>query len=699
MLAPTKGSIDEFLNGRNQFSIPVYQRAYSWEKKQCMRLWKDILEMYKSDGKKHFLGTIVNVAENFAPTGIHKYTIIDGQQRITTLVILLIALRDFIENNELLESHIKPEAITDMYLKNLHADSDEQYKLILSQRDKQNLIELIEGHKDRIDEESRIIHNYNYFYNKISNGDMSADEVFRSIGKLEIVNITLERERDNPQQIFESLNSTGIDLGQSDLIRNYVLMGLEPRTQNNVYSTYWHPMENMFKYENQSALMDNFFRDYITSIEGKIPTKSKVYEDFKKIHSDLLEDNVLEVGRMLYESAKLYTNMHYSIDEDNDINLLFTNIKVLRMNVAYPFLLRVYEDYKNKVIHKEEFLEILKLSESYVFRRAICEIPTNSLNKTFATLYSEIDKENYLGSFKYRLLNLDSYKVFPNDETFYDNFILKDMYNTRNRVYLLTKLENHDNKSPIQIENFTIEHIMPQNKEMNKSWKIDIGEDYKEVQKKYLHTIGNLTLTAYNPEMGDRSFLDKLNIEGGFKESALRLNRYVVKQNTWNEGKIKERADKLYELALKIWEYPNLSQDKLLDFQNIIETEKETNYSIDNYRFSTFSKNLYDKLNRNIIDTCPDTTIEYTKRYVAFKYETNFCDIVPQSKQLKIYLNMKFENLDDPKEVARDVTSIGTWGNGDVEITLRSESNIPYILDLIYQAYEKQLIVDQSFIN
>src|SRR5699024_2009005 len=139
--------------------------------------------------------------------------------------------------------------------------------------------------------------------------------------------------------------------------------------------------------------------------------------------------------------------------------------------------------------------------------------------------------------------------------------------------------------------------------------------------------------------------------------------------------------------------------DELLDSQNIIETEKETNYSIDNYRFSTFSKNLYDKLNRNIIDTCPDTTIEYTKRYVAFKYETNFCDIVPQSKQLKIYLNMKFENLDDPKEVARDVTSIGTWGNGDVEITLRSESNIPYILDLIYQAYEKQLIVDQSFIN
>src|SRR5699024_5373397 len=220
---------------------------------------------------------------------------------------------------------------------------------------------------------------------KISNGDMSADDVFRSIGKLEIVNITLERERDNPQQIFESLNSTGIDLGQSDLIRNYVLMGLKPETQNNVYSTYWHPMENMFRYENQSALMDNFFRDYITSIEGNIPTKSRVYEGFKKIYSDLSEENVFEVGRMLYDSAKLYTNMHYSRDKDHDINLLFTNIKDLRMNVAYPFLLRVYEDYKNKVIHKEEFLEILKLSESYVFRRAICEIPTNSLNKTFAT--------------------------------------------------------------------------------------------------------------------------------------------------------------------------------------------------------------------------------------------------------------------------------------------------------------------------
>lgn len=292
MLPPTKGSIDEILNGQNQFIIPVYQRAYSWERKQCKQLWNDIVEMQKNSSYNHFIGSIVNVAERFAPTGVKKYTIIDGQQRITTLVLLLIALRDYLENNDEIESYIKPQVITDIYLKNMHRDDEEQYKLILSQGDKQNLINLIEGYIDRVDENSRLLHNYQYFYNSIAKNVLSPDKIYESIGKLEIVNITLERERDNPQQIFESLNSTGMDLSQSDLIRNYVLMGLDPVIQNKIYIQYWNPIENMFNYENQSTLMDDFFRDYITSIEGQIPTKSLVYENFKRIYNDLSDDTV-----------------------------------------------------------------------------------------------------------------------------------------------------------------------------------------------------------------------------------------------------------------------------------------------------------------------------------------------------------------------------------------------------------------------
>ncbi|MEY8303917.1 GmrSD restriction endonuclease domain-containing protein [Anaerosalibacter bizertensis] len=691
MLPPTKGSIDEILNGQNQFIIPVYQRAYSWERKQCKQLWNDIVEMQKNSSYNHFIGSIVNVAERFAPTGIKKYTIIDGQQRITTLVLLLIALRDYLEEHEDVEFNIRPQIITDIYLKNVHGYDEEQYKLILSQGDKQNLINLIEGYIDRVDENSRLLHNYQYFYNNIAKNILSPDKIYESIGKLEIVNITLERERDNPQQIFESLNSTGMDLSQSDLIRNYVLMGLDPDTQKKIYIQYWSPMESMFHYENQSTLMDDFFRDYITSIEGQIPTKSLVYESFKKLYSDLSNDTVESICTDIYKSAKLYTNMHYAKGESSELNSLFKDIKSLKMNVAYPFLLNVYSDYKEKVISKEEFIEILEYSESYVFRRAVCNIPTNSLNKTFATLYGQLDKDNYLNSFKYILTNLDTYKVFPTDTMFYENFVSKDMYNTRTRMYLLSKLENFDNKAPIQVENFTIEHIMPQSKKLNEYWKNVLGEDWRIVQKDYLHTIGNLTLTAYNPEMSDRDFIDKLNIKGGFKESALRLNRYVVKQDTWNKDKIKERAEELYELALKIWKYPYLSNEELTYFEKDLDEEEKTIYSINSYSFSVFSKELYEKLNQNILNSFPDTRVEYTKNYIAYKYETNYCDIIPQQKGIKIYINMNFDEIDDPHKIGRDVTNIGTWGNGNMEILMDSVNQIPSILYIIGQSYDKQL--------
>lgn len=573
MLPPTKGSIDEILNGQNQFIIPVYQRAYSWEQSQCKRLWDDIVEMQKSNTNNHFIGSIVNVAERFAPTGVKKYTLIDGQQRITTLVLLLIALRDYLEENDEIESSIRPKMITDIFFKNMHGYDEEQYKLILSKGDKDNLINLVEEQVDLVDKNTRILYNYEYFYECISKQTLSPSEIYESIGKLEIVNITLERDRDNPQQIFESLNSTGMDLDQSDLIRNYVLMGLEPEIQNRIYKLYWNPMEKMFRYENQSELMDDFFRDYITSIEGKIPTKALVYEGFKNLHQNLNNVTVEGICFVIYEYAKLYTNMHYGKDEDININTLFKNIKSLRMNVAYPFLLNIYKDYKKDIITKIEFLEILELSEGYVFRRSICEIPTNSLNKTFATLYSQIDKNNYLNSFKFLLLSLEFYKEYPNDKMFYESFISKDMYNTRNRVYLLSKLENFQNKSPIQIENFTIEHIMPQNKRLSEGWKQSLGEDWKTIQKEYLHTIGNLTLTAYNSEMSDRDFIEKLDIEGGFKESALRLNRYVVKQDIWNKDKIIERAKELYDIAITIWKYPSLSQDELSYFENKLDDD------------------------------------------------------------------------------------------------------------------------------
>ena len=291
------------------------------------------------------------------------------------------------------------------------------------------------------------------------------------------------------------------------------------------------------------------------------------------------------------------------------------------------------------------------------------------------------------------MLNSESYKIYTDENMFYESFISKDMYNTRNRLYLLSKLENFENKSPIQIENFTIEHIMPQNKRMNDYWKDSLGEDWKAIQKQYLHTIGNLTLTAYNSEMGDREFNEKLNIEGGFKESSLRLNRYVVKQTTWNKDKIIERAQELYEIAEKIWGYPYLTDEEISYFEKEFDEDEKVVHSIKSYLFSEESKYLFEKVNNNILDAFPNTKVEYTKRYIAYKYETNYCDIVPQKKGLKIYINMKFDEVDDPHKLGRDVADIGSWGNGDVEIVLEKESQIAALLDIISQSYDKQLEV------
>ena len=682
-----KANIYKFLSGDKQYIIPVYQRIYSWEIEECKRLWFDIVDMQKKNKNGHFVGSIVSITENDSPSDMSKFTIIDGQQRITTLMLLLLALRDyaFIHREE---KSINWKKINNSFLKNPDEDDDSQYKLLLTETDKDILISLIE--KRPIDENlnSRLISNYNYFFSNIKNMDLSLQDIYEAIGKLQIVNINLDRTSNEPQVIFESLNSTGKELSESDLIRNFVLMGLDNKQQKDIYKNIWRPMEQLFRYEKQTLLMDRFFRDYLTMKLARIPKLDKIYEEFKMYTNNCEFSTLEDLCKDLYIYARYYTNMIFEQGTNKNLINLYKEIKYLKMEVAFPFLLKIHYDFERNLINEDELVSIIKLCISYVIRRNICDIPTNSLNKTFATLKNEINVDDYINSIKAFFILKDDYKIFPNDEKFSSALKVKDIYHMRIRNYILSSLENFNNKAPINIENYTIEHIMPQTKNLSNVWKKELGKNYETVQKKYLHTIGNLTLTAYNSEMSNKSFSEKMEMNGGFKESALRLNSYVVKQNEWNEKIIKERASILVEKALLIWKYPIIERNILVKYKN---DDKQQMYGIDSYDFNKTTKMLFDKLNMRIMNLSSEVRREFKKLYIAYKLDTNFADIVVQKNRLRISVNMKFNEVIDEYNICKDVTNLGRWGNGDVELFLEDICDVDKVMDIIRQSFNKQL--------
>ena len=683
-----KGNIYEILNGNKQFLIPVYQRFYSWDIDQCKKLWSDIVEMQKKGKAGHFVGSIVNIAEQAMPTGVQKYMIIDGQQRMTTLTLLLLALRDYALKNPS-DTTINARRINNMLLKNEYESGDERYKLLLTETDRDILISLVEEKPIAEGTRSRLIENYNFFVNKLSNKEIQPAEVYESIGKLQIVNITLDRAVDDAQAIFESLNSTGKELSESDLIRNYVLMGLEPSEQIYVYEHLWRPMEQLFVYETQGTVMDAFFRHYLTMKLSRIPKKEQVYEEFKLYHLNCEFGTIRELCQDLLDYAEYYTNIVFKRNSDTDLKKLYVDIVDLKMEVSYPFLLKIHHDCAEGLITLDELKEILKLCISYVLRRAICEIPTNSMNKTFATLKNYIKTDDYLNSVKAFFVMQDTYKEFPNNDKFESAFVSRDIYNMRARNYILSRLENFENKAPIVIENYTIEHIMPQNKNLSQEWKVDLGADWQEIQKKYLHTIGNLTLTAYNSEMSDRPFLEKMNMQGGFKESALRLNKYVVLQNEWNENNIQERGNELAKKAVDIWPYPSLSPIEIAPYQ--VEEKPVQKYSLETYDVNAFTQMLFVSLDRRIMNLSPSVKKEFKKQYVAYKLDTNFVDIVFQKKRLRISINMKFSEINDPYGICKDITDLGRWGNGDAELFMEHQDELDQIMEIVKQSFDAQM--------
>lgn len=473
---------------------------------------------------------------------------------------------------------------------------------------------------------SRIIENFNFFKSHINKENF--DTVLRGLNKLIFVDIALDRQKDNPQRIFESLNSTGLELSQADLIRNYILMGLSRTNQEKIYKSYWEVIEKNAKDEilNKSRVSD-FIRDYLTLINKEIPNKGEVYVKFKSQYPTTTIDELENVLADLKSLVKYYNKLINPKNEiDKDIRTQLEYINRLEINVAFPFLMKVYEDYSNNIIDKPTFISVLNLVQSYTWRRFILGLPTNALNKIFMGLYYHKDfkKEDYLTSIQKILLKLSRVQRFPRNAEVINALKEKDVYNIKpkNRIYLLERLENFNNIEHVVIEgnsDITIEHIFPQNPDPK--WKIELGqEEYNFIKENYLNTIGNLTLSGNNGKLGNKPFIEKrdMNIddkEQGYKFSRLWLNRNLKEKEKWNKEEIEKRANEISERFMKIWEMPEIEieQESDNDEVNIFDAEdpkhKKLEYAIffdQRLEVNQVAK-LYIEVFKQLFDLQPET--------------------------------------------------------------------------------------------
>jgi uncharacterized protein with ParB-like and HNH nuclease domain/predicted transport protein len=694
----TEAKLLTFLKKSPQFVIPIYQRTYSWTERECRQLWDDVVRAGSNSAVTgHFVGSIVYIEQGlFHVATLSPLLVIDGQQRLTTVTLLIAALAEALGSTEPVEG-FSARKLRNYYLLNPEEDGERHFKLLLSQTDKDTLTSLVGHHPLPAEQSVRVAGNYELFKSWLSDSACDLAVICQGLAKLVVVDVALARGQDNPQLIFESMNSTGRKLSQADLIRNYVLMGLEPALQTRLYQDHWRPMELSFGQEGYVAHFDAFMRHYLTLKHpaGEIPRIDEVYEAFK-LHSvrPATEQAGVEVlVRDVHRHAQAYCAMALGAESRPSLRDAFHDLRELKVDVAYPFLLELYDDCAQGGLSEADFLAAVRVVEAYVFRRAVCAIPTNSLNKTFATFSKVLKKDRYLESIHAHLLTLPSYRRFPSDEEFQRELQVRDLYHFGGRAaYWLRRLENHNRKERVAVAEYTIEHILPQNDRLPPQWQADLGADWKRVQDTWLHTLGNLTLTAYNSSYSDLPFAQKRDMdEKGLRWSPLKLNDGLSQVTVWDEAAIKTRASKLASKATDVWAKPAMPAEVLAGYRP--KAAGPASYTIDDHPHLLVPalRGVFDAFRKEVLalDSC--VSEEFLKLYVAYKAETNFVDVVPQAKRLRLSLNMPFSEIDDPKGMCKDVSGLGRWGNGEVEVGLTAMDQLPYVMGLVRQSFDRQM--------
>ena len=557
--------VDRFLaSSETAFAIPVYQRNYDWTRVQCQQLFNDILAIGADETQSgHFIGSIVYVHDDvYTASGLRELTIIDGQQRLTTLTLIFIALyRHAMATGK----DQQAQRIYKTYLINEFAEDAEKLKLKPTDNNKVALAQIMDP-KEAVKASgySRLIENFRFFQARIT--DANFDVVLRGVSKLIFVDIALDRQKDNPQRIFESLNSTGLELSQADLIRNYILMGLPRKEQEKVFRKFWEPIEaNARNREVNESRVSDFIRDFLTLKQKDIPNKGAVYAKFKERYPVPNSADLMDALEELREFSHVYARLlNPDLESDPEIRRELGYIRTLEVNVAFPFLMPVYRDFTAGIISRDVFAAVLRLVQSYVWRRFILSLPTNALNKIFMSLYDRVDPAEYLVSIERSLMQRGGSQRFPRDAEVIAMLREKDIYSTksRTRTYFFDRLENHNNRElvDVTVPGITVEHIFPQNPEP--SWRSALAADeYAVLGEKYLNTIGNLTLSGNNGRLGNKLFVDKRDMnedggEQGYRFSRLWLNRDLQALDGWGVKQVEERADRIAKRFLEVWPAP-----------------------------------------------------------------------------------------------------------------------------------------------
>lgn len=550
----------KYLDGASKrFIIPVYQRNYDWKMEHCKQLYDDLVKIIRQNRKSHFFGSIVSVQSESGT--MEEFLIIDGQQRLTTISLLLLAIYHLLSSGKMVSrDHQLTDKILKKYLIDEYGPEEKRIKLKPIKNDQKAFGILFDQDEEYIPDSNLTI-NYRYFYDRIQHGELDIDELFDAICKLEIINISLNHE-DNPQLIFESLNSTGLSLSEGDKIRNYILMGLPNDQQTKFYEKYWNRIESYTDYD-----VSSFVRDYLSIKQQSTPNMNSVYPTFKKYVEDAEVADIEPLLKDLLEYAKRYAFLIKGGHSDERLNSCIYRLNRLSTSVTRPFLLEVIRLSESGALTADELIEVFHFTESYLFRRAICDLPTNALNKIFLLLHREIirfdgDESHYVEKFKYALLSKRERTRFPSDEEFAECMSTRNIYgmNPKNKLYLFERLENSETSETKDVwghldrGEYSIEHIMPQH--LTAAWIVSLGDNYEAIHTNWLHRLANLTLTAYNSRYSNSPFAEKRDMPHGFKDSGLRINQWVGRKEQWGLPELEERDQLLKNTVIGIWPYP-----------------------------------------------------------------------------------------------------------------------------------------------
>ena len=685
----------QLLNGAKQFIVPVFQRDYSWETKHCMQLWKDVMQAGCIPNiKAHFVGSIVYIAADDNNANINRWLVIDGQQRLTTVILLLTALRDLVSDPIAHSSPDVPTAdeISDYYLINRHGKGAGRHKLHLRRTDHETLIALLDKSERPKTSAERILENFAFFEEKLAEADL--DVLMAGIRKLVAVQVSLLRGQDDPQLIFESLNSTGLELAQADLIRNFVLMRQEEHVQSKLYEEYWRPMEVEFDARYRSDF-DKFIRDYLTlRLEPSKPVRiSDIYVSFRDyFYRRGGEPAAFEVLEDLRRYARYYVGYTTAKHQNPAIRRAFRGLRTL-VDVAGPLVMRLLHcvDVIGSM-NDLELIDAMELLESYVFRRSVCELETRSLGRIFASLAFDIDESNPLETLKLAIALQGQSRRFPDDAEFKVALETRNVYAMRQCKYLLDRVENYS-KERIDTSDFSIEHILPQNPRLSRDWRNMLGDSWKVVQEEWVHRLGNITLTGYNPEYSDRPFNEKLSMEGGFADSPLRLNKFVKNQAKWTQAEIDKRGKQLASSALKIWGPIQLDSSTVREAKLARMRKEASGYTEGSLGLEDSIKPLFAELRKEILSVGTDVLEIFRAKSVTYRVFDYFVEVIPRKQHLTLLFNIDFEDCDDPSQLARDASNkafiVNASEQGGVLLPIWSVDQIPVALHITKQAYQQ----------